>query len=117
MTDATTLRRATAGGPTPGAPSRGVQLAWLIPGGILAIAALVWGTFNVISLLAHEQYTTTTTFDAADVSALEVSNENGSVTVDSIDPSSDADPDVVVVTADVNDGWTRTDVSTQVVDG
>jgi len=111
-TDRTSLRSAddaNATGRDPG--SRAARAAWITLGGILAIAALAWGTYSVISVLAHEEHTERSTFSSDDVSALQVSNENGSVTIT-------ATPgDTITVVAEVSDGWQMTDMSMQVVDG
>jgi hypothetical protein len=112
MTDLAT-RRSTTELPAPTPPSKGVRLAWLIPGGLLAIATLVWGVFSVLSVLAHEEYTTSTTFASDSVTALDVRSEDGSVTVD----ATAAPGDPIVVTAEVSDGWQATDVTARVVDG
>lgn len=100
--------------PAPPAPSRRVRRAWLVPGVVLALASLVWGTINVVGLVAHGHHATTSTFDAADVRSLLVENDNGRVTVVAGDASGDA---TIVVTADVDDGWRATEVSAVVVDG
>ena len=72
-TDRTGRRRArppmpNATGRDPG--SRAARAVWITLGGILAIAALGWGTYSVISVLAHEEYTERSTFASDDVSAL-----------------------------------------------
>ena len=91
--------------------SRVARAVWIALGGILAIAALAWGTYSVISVLAHAEHTERSTFSSDDVSALAVSNESGSVTIT-------ATPgDTVTVVAKVSDGWQTTDMSMQVVDG
>lgn len=94
-----------------GVPSRSVRLAWLIPGGLLAIASLLWGTFNVLSVLAHEEHSTTTSFAADGVASLHVATENGSVRIDTGDVST------IIVTADISSGWKESEVDQQVVDG
>jgi len=115
------LRGAFVGSdPTPRAPrpnvsrpngSRVVQALWVTVGGILAVAGLGWGTYTVISLLAHEEHTEQSSFAAADVSAVDIDNDNGSVTVTA------SDGDTVEITADVSDGWQATEVTSSVVDG
>ena len=91
--------------------SRVARAVWIALGGILAVAALVWGTYSVISVLAHSEHTERSTFASDDISALTVSNESGSVTIT-------ATPgDTVTVVAKVSDGWQTTDMSVQVVDG
>ncbi len=91
--------------------SRVARAIWITLGGILAIAALGWGTYNVISILAHEEHTERSTFASAEVSSLAVENENGSVTITA------APGDTVTVVAEVSDGWKSTEVSTELVDG
>lgn len=92
-------------------PAAGGRRGWVIPGAILAVAGLAWGTFNVLDLLAHGQYTTTTAFPVDQVAAVDIANDNGSITITA------GDVDEIVVTADVDDGWRTTDVSQAVVDG
>jgi hypothetical protein len=91
--------------------SRAARTVWIALGGILAIASLGWGTYNVISILAHEEYTQRSTFASDDVASLAVRNESGSVTIT-------ATPgDTVTVVAEVSDGWQTTDLSVEIVDG
>jgi hypothetical protein len=121
MTDTTELPPPTSQLPPPSTPpststtrarppSSAVRQAWLIPGAILAIATLGWGTYNVLSLLARSEYTTTETFDAAEVTSLDLSNENGSITIDA------TAGDEITVVADVSNGWRAADVSSRIVD-
>lgn len=113
MTDLRT-DRATDTRPDSGAEQTGSRVAravWITLGGILAVAGLVWGTFNVVSLLAHEEYTLRTSFPAADVHALEVRNENGSVSIVA------TETDTVRVVAEVSDGWQATEVSGEILGG
>lgn len=91
--------------------SRVARSVWLTLGGLIAIAALGWGTFNVVGLLAHGEYTTTWEFSADDVRAVDIRSDNGSMTVIA------APVDVVEVTADVSDGLAATDVSAEIVSG
>lgn len=100
--------------PAPPAPSRRTRRAWLIPGVVLALASLVWGTINVLSLVAHGQYSTTSTFDTAEVRSLQIDNDNGSIEVIA---DASAGSSAIVFTADVDDGWKASEVSATVVDG
>ena len=100
--------------PAAPAPSRRVRRAWLIPGVVLALASLVWGTINVLSLVAHGQYSTTSTFDAAEVRSLQIDNDDGSIDVIA---DSSVGGGAIVVTADVDDGWKASEVSATLVDG
>lgn len=97
--------------PRPPRQSTVVRLAWIIPGAILAIAALAWGTFNVLTLLSHEQRTERATFAAADVASVEITSDNGVVRL-----SADG-TDEISVTASINDGWQQTDVDMRIVGG
>ncbi len=105
------------GGSTQRAPtdrtdgSRIVRALWITVGGILAVGALGWGTYNVISLLAHEEHTEHTSFAAADVTSVDIGNDNGSVSITA------TEGDTIEVTADVSNGWQSTDVSSRVVGG
>ena len=73
--------------PTPAAPrpasrpSPGVRLAWIIAGAVLTVAVLGWGTFQVIGLLAHEEYDEETTLDAGGIARIEIDNDVGPVIV------------------------------------
>ncbi len=111
MTDTSTLPPPTPDLSTPPArpPSRAVRTAWLIPGAMLAIATLGWGTYNVLSLLARSQYTTTETFVAAEVVSVDLRNENGSITIDA------TDGEEITVVADVTNGWQSTRISSRIV--
>lgn len=115
MTDTSNLPPPTTQLPPPSMPSavppsKAVRRAWLIPGAILAIAVLGWGTYNVLSLLARSEYTTTETFAAAGVGSLDLSNDNGSIIVEA------TGGDEITVVADVSNGWRSTEVSARIVD-
>lgn len=95
------------------APSRSTRsrLAWLIPGAVLAIASVIWGTYNLLELLAHEVRTERSEFAADEISSVEVTSKNGAVTIVG------ADVDTVTVVARISDGWKATDVDVVVVGG
>jgi DUF4097 and DUF4098 domain-containing protein YvlB len=121
MTDHPPLAHPRADGridaPAPGSPpvptsSPGARLAWLIPGSILAVAAIILGTYNLLELLAHEVRTERTEFAAADVSSVEVNIGNGSVTI-----VGDASTTTIDVAARISDGWKATDVDVSIVGG
>lgn len=100
-----------AGSPPPAQPpSAGSRLAWLISGAVLAIAALGWGTYNVLSALAHETRTEMFTIPLGDVTTLDVRNDDGSVTVIGV-----AGAERIEVTAVINDGWRPGQAGTRVV--
>jgi Putative adhesin len=91
--------------------ARIVRALWITVGGILAVAALCWGTYNVISLLAHEEHIERASFAGVDVTAVDIGVENGSVAVTA------TEGDTIEVTADVSDGWQSTEVLSRVVGG
>lgn len=91
--------------------SPAARAVWITLGGILAIAALGWGTYNVISLLAHEERTERETYAVADVDRLEIDNGSGSVSIVA------SDSDTVEVVAEISDGWHTTHVASEVVNG
>jgi hypothetical protein len=55
--------------------------AWRILASLLVLAALVWGTFSVVNLLAHSESRVLRTFPAAGVTTVDVSTDRGSVRV------------------------------------
>ena len=89
---------------------RGVR-CWTIVGTVLVVAALGWGAFNVIDLLAHGETTEHETFAAADVRTISVDNDNGQVVVVG------TDTEVIRLDAEISDGLRDTGYSWEVVDG
>jgi hypothetical protein len=59
----------------------GGGIAWRIGASVLAVAALLWGTLNVVNLLAHAVHRFTSTFPAAGIGTVDVSTDRGSVRV------------------------------------
>lgn len=80
--------------PTP-SPSRPL---WVVFGTILTLGTLLWGTFQVVSVIAREQWSDTRTASAAGISRLWVNNDNGRVVVRG------ADTDQIVIDADYSRG-------------
>lgn len=97
VTTTTTERDATRPTAHPAAPRAGA--AWKVIGAVLALAALAWGTFEVIGLLAHEEHTETTTVDATGLAVVDIDNSAGSIIV-----VGRASADEVKVTADISEG-------------
>jgi hypothetical protein len=93
------------------APAGAARAVWWALGGLLVLGMLVWGTFNVVSLIAHEEYTQQSTFPAADVQSLVIDTDSGSATVIA------APVDTIEVTADVSDGLQKTKIREEIVDG
>ena len=96
-TVAVPARRGTAAG-RPGASSRRSS----------PIAALVWGTFNVVNLVAHSETRFTRTFPAAGIARVDVSTDRGSVRVIA------SDRDDVSLSAYVSNGLGGTDHAARV---
>jgi hypothetical protein len=84
--------------------------AWLSVGSLLTTAAIGWGTFNIVDLVAHEMETRTVTVDAAGIDLIDVVDDAGSVTIES------ADVDQITVRARIGHGLKRSG-SSVVVDG
>jgi hypothetical protein len=60
-------------------PSNGVRRAWMAIGSLAAAGIVVFGTFAVVDVLAHEQTTDVTTHEA--VSQVSIDGDEGSVRV------------------------------------
>ncbi len=82
--------------------------AWRILASLLAIAALVWGTFNLVNLVAHGETRFTRTFSSAAIASVEVSTDRGSVRVIA------SDRDDVSLSAYVSNGLGGTDHTARV---
>ncbi len=96
-------------GPPPG---RGAAAGvWKVLGAILVVAGLLWGTYNVVTLLAHEARVETQTFAAADVSSLDIDNSSGTVRIVA------TDTDEISVRARISDGLRSTGEHREIVDG
>ncbi len=54
---------------------------WRAVGGVLALGTVAWAGFNTVTLLAHDERTEVTTYDAASVRSIDVDNSAGSVTI------------------------------------
>ena len=87
--------------PTTAVRHRG-RPAWRIVASVLAVAALLWGTLNVVNLLAHGEQRFTRTF-AEPVTSVEVSTDRGSVRVIA------SDRDDISMSAYVSNGLGDTD--------
>jgi hypothetical protein len=89
-------------------PPRGRTL-WVIASSILLIAALGFGTFNIVDLIAHEERTEQFTVPADGLDRLLLDNDNGSVAVVGTDTVE------VGVTAEVSEGLRTTGFGHEVV--
>jgi hypothetical protein len=82
--------------------------AWIVVGSVLTVGALVFTTGNIISQLAHDEETVTETFDATDLSAVEVSGSDGSIEVVG------GPGDEIRLVADIDHGLRRTGTSQEI---
>jgi hypothetical protein len=90
------------GAPDP-APSNGARIAWLVAGSLFAVGLLVFGTFSVVDVLAHETTTETTTHEG--VNTVVIHSGDGGVQVRAADVAE------VTASAEVSDGLRATGVS------
>jgi hypothetical protein len=72
--------------------------AWTIAGSVLFLGGIGWGGYNVATLLGHETFTDAATFDGGAVTAVDVRNSAGSVTIVG------GDGDEITVTARIDSG-------------
>jgi hypothetical protein len=87
-----------------------VRVLWKVFAGVLVVAALVWGPYSVVTLLAHEERVETSSYPAAGISVVDVAGASGSIEV------TGADIDTIEVRAEISDGLRATGES-QVVRG
>jgi hypothetical protein len=76
--------------------------AWLIGGSVLTVLVLVGATLNAVGLVAREDETVTTEFDASGLAGIDVRAETGSIEVVG------TDTDVVRLTVELTHGLRRT---------
>lgn len=89
----------------------GLAVLWKGFGAVMVVLGLWWGTYNVVTLLAHEERVENESFPAGDVTALDVRNATGSVRVVA------TETDTISVQAEISDGLRSTGESRDVVDG
>ena len=99
---------APPGGPPDDSASDGVRIAWLVIASLFALGLLVYGTFSVVDVLAHERTTEITTHDG--VNTVVIRSDVGKVMVRADDVAE------VTASARVSDGLRATGVS-RLVDG
>jgi Putative adhesin len=100
---ASTLTQDRTTGPERGPGGPGVRRAWRIVGSLAVVAVLVFGVYQVVIALAHEEYTFERTFEADDITTIEVDNgASGPIRI------MGSDTDTISVTGHVDDGLRRT---------
>jgi hypothetical protein len=82
---------------------------WKAFAALLVVGAFVSGTFQIVTLLAHEERTEVTPYDATGIANIDVDNSAGSVRIVG------TDGDTIEVTARISDGLRSTGESQQVV--
>jgi Putative adhesin len=95
--------------PTEERTPSGVRWLWKLFAAILVLGAFVSGTFQIVGLLAHEERTEESSYPAAGIARIDVSNSSGSVRIVG------TDADVIAVTAEISDGFRSTGESQEVV--
>jgi Toastrack DUF4097 len=98
--------------PRPPEPRRtpaGVRFLWKLFAALLVIGVLVWGPYQVVTLLAHDERVETATFPAAGLTTVAVDGTSGSVTIEA------ADTATIRVRAEISDGLRKTGETREVV--
>jgi hypothetical protein len=98
------------GGRPPRRTPDAVRVLWKVFAGLLVVGALVWGPYQVVVLLAHEERVELSSYPAAGLARLQVDSASGSIRVEG------TDGDSIEVRAEISDGLRRTGES-QTVDG
>lgn len=94
---------------TPGRIRLATRVVWIGGGSVFTALLLVVGTFQVVSALAHEERTTEATYDAAQVRAIEVSTDHGTIEVVGTTGST------VTVRSRISDGIVETEHRQEVI--
>lgn len=88
---------------------RAFALLWKVGGSVVAVLALVVGTTQVVSALAHEEETRFDTYDDPAIEVVEVDSDAGSVDVVG------GERDSITVRSEISDGLIATDHRAEVV--
>jgi DUF4097 and DUF4098 domain-containing protein YvlB len=95
----------------PGEPKRtplAARFVWKVFAALLVVGALVWGPYQVVTLLAHQQRTERQSYGAAELTTLAVDGATGSITIRA------TDTDTVEVEARISDSLRKTGESRRV---
>jgi len=82
--------------------NRVVRAAWIVLGSLFAVPLLVFGTFQVVSQLAHDEEAVQLTFDGGGIKTLDVRVDSGEIRVIG------TDDDTISVTARISNGLRST---------
>lgn len=85
---------------------------WITLGSLFTLFAIAGATYGAVNALAHDEERWTREFAAADVDALDIDSQNGTVEVEGVPGRSE-----VTVEAEIDHGLRRTSVDVEVVDG
>jgi Putative adhesin len=99
---------------TPRTPRRtpvAVRVLWKVFAGVLVAAALVWGPYQVVTVLSHDERVETESFAAADITRVEVTGSSGSIDIEA------SERETIEVRAEISDGLRATGESREVVGG
>lgn len=97
------------GGRPPTRTPAGVRALWKVFAGLLVVGTLVWGPYQVVTLLAHEERVDEQSWPAAGINRLEIDSANGRVEIVA------SDRDTVDVRAEISDGLRPTGESRRLV--
>ncbi|WP_421118740.1 DUF4097 family beta strand repeat-containing protein [Aquihabitans daechungensis] len=98
-----------APGPAPIRTGPTLTTAWLAVGSLAAVVGLLFGTLQVVGLLAHEEHDETVRVDDPAVAVLDVASDGGAIEIVA------GDVDAVLIYARVSDGLIGTDFTQEVV--
>jgi hypothetical protein len=97
----------------PQGPSRrtpaAVRVLWKVFAAVLVVAALVWGPYSVVTLIAHDERVEETSYPAGDIAVLDEGGNSGSISITA------AAIDTIEVRAEISDGLRATGESQTVV--
>lgn len=82
--------------------NRGVRWAWIVLGSLFAVPLLLFGTFQVVSQLAHDEETVQLTFTEPGIQTLDIRVDAGEIRVIG------TDEDTISVTARISNGLRAT---------
>lgn len=90
--------------------SRGLRWAWVVLGSLFAVPLLVFGTFQVVSQLAHDEEIVQLSFEGIGIQTLDVRVDSGEIRVIG------TDDDTISVTARISNGL-RSTTHREVIEG